>query len=201
MSRSYISARDRRNREELTIMISGLQDGEIEMFESAIGNCSWIMADEDGRIQSIPKYKALPDPIDDDDMLPFWSKTKDENIETSLKETPVDTSKHPHPQIIISSLCGYNYSPENYRIQARRLKDFGFEQMRSQRDSAGRFTEHWFLEYSGAAEGNLKLFIDKLGNNIKAQQRLDAIIDFLCKNVSFGSLEIAYQRAAMVISD
>jgi hypothetical protein len=182
-------------------MISGLQGGEIEMFESAIGNCSWIMANEDGRIQSIPKYKPLPDPIDDEEMLPFWSKIEGKNIETRFEETLVDTSKHPHPQIIISNLCGYNYSPENYRIQARRLKDFGFEQMRSQRDSAGRFTEHWFLEYSGAAEGNLKLFIDKLGNDIKAQQRLDAIIDFLCKNVSFGSLEIAYQRAAMVIND
>lgn len=200
MSHIRISGWDGRNE---SITISGINKKEQDMVESALGNCSWIMANEDGRLMSTPKYLPLPDPIEDEKMHPFWSLPTDEKPNTQIRcenncpEIPNGSS----PQILISSLCGYNYSPERYKIEATRLESYGFECMRSRRDSRGKFIEHWYLFGYWAAKGELDAFIKKIKQGAPEKSKLDEVINFICHRVQFGSLEVANQRAAMVIDD
>ncbi len=94
-------------------------------------------------------------------MLPFWRKLPDDEKarKSVIKGIDFDAEAMKNvfsASIIIQHLCGYNYSPENYKSQANRLESYGFTIMRSKREADGKFWEIWFLAGLWCAEGELK---------------------------------------------
>lgn len=57
--------------------------------------------------------------------------------------------------ITIQHVCGYDYSDDFYRENAKKLESYGFICCRSNRGSEGRFWEIWFLPGLWMAEGDL----------------------------------------------
>ena len=53
----------------------------------------------------------------------------------------------------------------------------------------------WFLPGAWAAEGDLKAHLE----GISRDKQVDAVVAFLCRHASFGTLDIMHQRAAMTI--
>lgn len=160
---------------------------------------------EEGKPIFWPKYKALPPAIDDDQILPFWNG----GISRKIFEYSQDAPWSPH--FDIQHLCGYNYTKELYEIEARKLESYGFDCLRSKRGLDGRYTEIWHLSGYWAAKGELKDFVK---NNIEIikdsthtpeghlktnEIKIKLIINWLREHISFGSLDVSYQRAAMVV--
>jgi hypothetical protein len=99
------------------------------------------------------------------------------------------------PSIIIQHLCGYHYTPENYKRQAEYLESLGFECLRSRRGADARYHELWLLSGLWSAKGGLK---ESLGNGGSyGNKELNKAVKFLCRNASFGTLDVSFQRAAM----
>ena len=176
---------------ELTL--SNLTEGEQESIRCMVRNHFWVTV-TDGRLEVIRRREEVPGPTEDVDMLPFWRRASPGNQQLQL--LPVEVDKYATPSIIIQHLCGYHYSPENYVIQAERLESYGFFCMRSKRGEDSRFWELWYLPSLWSAEGRLKEFL-KLKTTDK--KSIDGAVWFLCENVSFGSMSLAMQRAAMGI--
>ena len=111
------------------------------------------------------------------------------------------------PAFMVSHLCGYNYSEEGYRRNAGLLESYGFSCMRSQRGEDGKFWETWYLPGAWAAEGELKIAVlrqgaqstHERGSLARQQEETSNVVSFLCANVSFGSLDVTAQRAAMTM--
>ncbi len=143
------------------ISICGLDSAELEVMRGAMHGHHWITC-KDGRIQHVPTYEPLPNPVADDMMLPFWRRPlQGEGAQYNLfpfEQVPAWAS----PSITIGSLCGYNYSAENYRYQARSLMRWGFICLRSQRDASGEYWENWYLPGLWAAKEELKFVIEAL---------------------------------------
>ncbi len=184
------------------VRVEGLsRDSEERMMASLRAGAYWIRV-VDGKLEFVPIWKELPGPTEDVEMMPFWRlPTKEEKVSVpklfDLEPLPPNSS----PSISIQSLCGYNYSEENYRANAARLESFGFHCLRSRRGSNAQFWEIWYLPGLWSAKGELKDFVDsERERGKKDEPRLtQAVIDFLCRNVSFGTLDVSVQRAAMVI--
>jgi hypothetical protein len=191
------------------IAINGLTADELEQFQGALNGTQWITV-RGGRLVALSVYDGLPDPVEDPLMHPIWRRPSDEEITTHQQLFLFDEdrfSDHSSPSIQISSVCGYNYSPENYEREAEKLLLYGFEMLRSQRGTDGRYWEVFILHSAWAAKGDL---LDHL-NHLKHQtmhdgqkgtptskQQTDAMIEFLCREVQFGRLDVVVQRAAMV---
>lgn len=157
------------------------------------GSC-WVRI-KDGELEIVNSWEPTPDPVADEETLPFWRKaTEIERAQLQLIEME-PLGDHTFPSISIQSLCGYYYSPENYQVQAGKLKSYGFECLRSQRRTDGRFCEIWHLSDLIFAEGELK---EKVGRH-KGKNALKVAVSFLAQNVSFGTLDVSIQRLAMVI--
>ncbi len=207
--------------------LSGLEPSEIEVMRGAMHGHSWVRC-KDGRIQHVPSYEPLPDPVKDDMMLPFWRRPgAGQETQLSLfsfEPVPVWAS----PSITISHLCGYNYSASNYAVQARKLMRWGFVCMRSQRENSGEYWEKWYLPGLWAAKEELREAIDSLDPYIqerntvhefmrdvlgpprkkrrppktqksKQKKELEVALSFLGRRVEFGTLDVSVQRAAMAI--
>jgi len=165
----------------------------------------WVRRGDDGRLEHVPSYEQLPSPVADDEMLPFWRRpTEGETKQDDMFGFDPSTEaalKRASPSIYITSLCGYHYSAENYKLQAEQLTAWGFVCMRSPRDSnSGMFWEVWFLPGVWAAKGRLKEAASI--NQMKSgAEEFKLMLTFLRRNASFGSLDISIQRMAMVIDD
>lgn len=213
------------NRGEMRVDIHGLDSKELELMKGAMHGHQWVTC-KDGRIEHVPTYEPLPGPIEDEAMTPFWrrpaSGTETQLSLFSFEPLPVWGS----PSITIGSLCGYNYSAKNYAFYAARLIRWGFACLRSQRDDSGQFHEQWYLPGLWAAKEELKAAIDALDPHIfdtnaeeflrnalsakenpgppkneeeRQKRALKTAVSFLCRNASFGTLDVSIQRAAMVI--
>lgn len=177
------------------IRIENMDVKELHAVEAAVNGTAWIRTNSKGRLLRRPAFKALPEATDKD-MEPFWRRPQ--AIQTNLALDDFEPlPNHCYPSISIQHLCGYDYSEENYRINAKNLKEWGFECLRSQRDEDGRYHEVWFMPGLFYAKGDLKTEIEGAGNEVKEQVR--AAVSFLCRNASFGTLDVCVQRAAMVI--
>lgn len=95
------------------------------------------------------------------------------------------------PTIYISALCGYFYTKENYEIASKKLLSYGFERFRTQEED---YSEMWKLAGFWQAAGKLKEFIEPIKNDRKL---LDLVVSWLSREVSFGTLDVSYQRLAM----
>lgn len=191
------------NRGVRDIKFDGLDSKELELMQGAAHGHQWVTVSPHGRLRAIPTYKELPPPVEDQMMMPFW-RPAIPDVETQLEMFdfgPKDVGLI--PSIIIQHLCGYQYSHENYARQARTLQHFGFECLRSRRLPSGQFHEMWLLLSLYSAKGGLKEAIDTVSSRRnKANHdhtRLKAAIDFLCRNVRFGTLDVTKQCAAMTV--
>lgn len=188
------------------VTIDNLTTEEIvRLRASMLSGHHWVRRGHDGRLEHVPSYENLPDPIKDEEMFPFWRKpTKGEARQIDMfgfDPSTEATLKHASPSIYITSLCGYDYSAENYKLQAVQLTEWGFICMRSPRDDdGGMFWEVWFLPGVWATRGLLKETLDA-SEAQDGEDKFNFILEFLRHNASFGSLDVSIQRMAMVIDD
>lgn len=198
------TSRSRCCRGEVTI--GELTSEEMESMEAfTLGSC-WIRISEDGRLERRERFAELPDPTEDPYQPPKWIHLIDWAKEAPFLSNPTPPlpeepdPKHNAPGFIIEHLCGYNNTP--YEYEARKLQSYGFECLRSRRGPDGRFWELWYLPQLFFAKGDLKEEIDlKSSEHPQASEadKINTVVNFLCSHVSFGTLDVCYQRAAMVI--
>lgn len=190
----------------ISITISGVPEDRREHIEGTISGAYWMTANN-GELAFSPTKEPLPDPVEDADMAPFWRRY--EERQGLLKEMIFDPEERcDFPSFMVKHLCGYHYTPEDYRANAILLESYGFVCMRSQRGHDGKFWETWYLPGSWAAKGELEAAIKSWKHSGKEQDSATAmsnetknIVSFLCRRVSFGSLDVVVQRAAMVMDD
>jgi hypothetical protein len=158
---------------------------------------SWCRI-KDGRVEQRATYEELPPPENDPYIPPSWYATMELPRRWLVMPVPsIDDEPNPEhhsPSIIVQHLCGYNNTP--YKVEALKLQAFGFECLRSRRGPEGKFWEMWYLPYLDAAKGSLR---DAIKSKDKTAAKIIAAVDHLCGHVSFGSLNVSYQRACMVI--
>ncbi len=198
-----------------SVTITGFIDDEVHGIESMMLGLDWARI-EGGRIQIHEGYLPLPDPIEDKEMLPFWSPYNPGKHSYRNRLIAQPFSEHSYPSITIQHLCGYNYTPENYAKEAEKLTAWGFVQMRSKRDESGHYFELWFLSSLLFAQGALADAIkdlqqeeesgfdflrSRLSKTKKPRSKLGRALRFLQHNVEFGTLDVSSQRMAMVIDD
>lgn len=158
-----------------------------------VNGCQWFGV-TDGKEQYVPRYKELPEPVDDEQMLPFAGRGRRYKHEI-IERLTIGT----FPHITIQSLCGYNYTPAIYRIEAKKLEQYGFICCRSKRGEDGCFWELWYLSGDYVMRGELEQFYKSLPSSMGINTKWHKVVDWLCKHVSFGTLDVSCQRACMVI--
>ena len=185
---------------ECGLSLLNLTEKEKEYLEGMVNNNFWVTV-TDGRLEMIPRREELPPPAKDETMMPFWMPENPPKGK-QVKLFEVDVHENSGPSIHIQHLCGYYFTPENYKIQAELLESYGFSCLRSRRGTDGLFDEVWLLSSLWSAEGELKevlTYPEDLRSNDK--KGIDAAVSFLCRKTSFGTLDIAFQRASMPIPD
>lgn len=196
-----------------SIEIKGLTIEEMDQLVAAIRGLSWFKV-EGGRLKVVPCHLPLPDPVHDEQMLPFWRRLEHHQPQCEFfarvfEDMSDDAIYSPH--FIIQHLCGYDYTPENYVREAEKLASYGFTQLRSKRGEDGGYWELWYLPGVWSAKGDLKEVVD--GITVKAKtwedpsgKRKDkecfkAVLEFLRRNASFGTLDVSIQKLCQVIDD
>ena len=187
------------------ISISNLSPQELDTLKSMLKGMSWI-AVKDGRLVTSSLLLPLPSPVADEEMMPFWRRhefPEDGKLQVSIFD-PERLKNTCGASIQIQSLCGYNYTKENYENEAEKLLNWGFECLRSRRQANGQYSEIWHLPGLWAAKGALaETLAEKKQKTVKKdpQEELTDAISFLCVNSQFGSLDVTVQRAAMAYED
>lgn len=178
--------------------IEGTEE-EMEILEGMLAGATWVKY-ADGKTHAIESFKSPPAPADDPVIPPKWQssfgarKTDPRLIDTPKLEKDVWYS----PSYIVQHLCGYGYSEEGYRENVFILQEAGFECCRSRRGKDGHFWELWFLPGAWAAKGKLRKELDELKDN-GWEEQVHIVMNFLMRDVSFGTADVCVQRAAMVI--
>ncbi|MEX2008387.1 MAG: hypothetical protein WD850_02790 [Candidatus Spechtbacterales bacterium] len=197
-----------RQGDETRVTLSGIPQEKRAQFEGMIQGHFWMMV-ENGNLVFSPAAEPLPDPVKDAEMLPFWRQhDQSQEVQGRLQETILDPEeRRGSPSFMVKNLCGYHYTAEGYRMNAKLLESYGFVCMRSQREADGKFWEAWYLPGAWAARGPLEVVvlrrkaesIQERGSLARQQEETSAVISFLCSNVSFGSLDVTVQRAAATV--
>ena len=196
-----------------SIKLKGMTQEEVDQFLCAIREHSWFKI-EDGRLRTRPCCVSIPDPAQDEEILPFWPQLshhqpQDEYFEKVFREMSDDVIYQPH--ITIQSLCGRNRTPENYVREAEKLKSYGFVQLRSKRGEDGDYWEIWYLPGVWHVKGDLKRVVDNITAKAKTwedphgrrkdQECFKAVYEFLRRNASFGVLDVSIKRLYQVSGD
>lgn len=188
-----------------SITVKGLQPDEVDKLTASMrGGHHWVKRGDDGRLETTPSYEPRPEPTEDLDMAPWWPNREEiGNVQIEMFSPPelADRLKYASPSISIQHLCGYSYTPENYRRYAHLLESYGFECMRSRRDSAsGQYWEVWFLPGLWVAKGDLAEAAPRsYKGDGDGTKQLNKAISFLCSHIAFGTLDVSVQRMAAVI--
>lgn len=190
------------------VTISGLEPEEKELVAASLDAGTRWIRNKGGRLDAISVFEEFPHPIKDKDMYPFWRAPNEEEKRLATCQPTLlaldELEDHSSPSIHISSLCGYDYSTENYEAEAENLRSYGFEIMRSPRGKDGKYWETWYLPGLWYAKGDLKDAIDNSknsGNNQTEKEKLSVALDFIRYHVKFGTLHVCVQRLAMVMRD
>ena len=176
---------------------SGLQKGEAEVMEAFVLGTCWIRTTKEGRLESKPRFEELPAPGKDPKLPPSWLPPEDLPPFLIAPVAPLPEEPDPKghvPSLIVQHLLGYNAG--KYEVEALKLQAYGFECLRSRRGRNGKMWELWFLPSLSLAQGPLE---DALHGAVETTEQIRVAVNFLCDNVSFGTLDVAYQRAAMVM--
>lgn len=186
-----------------SVRVKGLTANEVQIILGALknGGGHWVRV-VNGRLVYHSVHEPLPDPVTDEGLLPFWRTVpQQERVAQTTLTNPIDRPQkekyYTDPTIIITSLCGYHYSPENYQRQAALLTSYGFMCLRSQRDQSNHYHEQWVLHGAWAAKGNLEKALAESGKETPNEQ-LEVMLEYLRLHVQFGSLDVTTQRLAMV---
>jgi len=182
------------------LSLSNLTEKEKEYLVGMVNNHFWVTV-TDGRLEMIPRREELPPPAKDETIMPFWMPENPPKGK-QVKLFEIEMYEHLGPSICIQHLCGYYFTPENYKIQAELLESYGFSCLRSRRGTDGLFDEVWLLSSLWSAEGEMKEVLtcpEDLRSNDK--KGIDAAVSFLCRKTRFGTLDIAFQRASMPMPD
>lgn len=234
-----------------SITIEGLTKEQQKDLEAMMIGYKWVKV-KNGELEAVSAFEETPTPEEDPVITPHWPN--DKVVQKNIQKEIICSRSWPpfSPSFYISHLCGYNYTPEDYKKQVKVLESFGFKCMRSRRGRNGRYWEIWYLPGLICAKGKLKEEVRRLENkkdkeikeeidkikqeieqkssyfckacycnhspkhNLgkvhldhakeisemkikKSEEFLNNIVQFFCKNVSFGSLDIVAQRAAMVL--
>ena len=192
-----------RSQDAQKVEIDGLTPEEQKLVQGSVdtGSC-WIKKGPDGRLQTFPALET-PLPETDPEMLPFWLPLGGKSPEgfPNLIHLSPDSLTNQSASFTISSLCGYNYTPENYKLAAQQLRAFGFACMRSQREPEGRYWELWYLPGLWAAKGRLKAAITEQNDEVKKVTQALAFFRSNWHRLNFDSLCISVQRLAMSTPD
>ena len=179
------------------VTIRGLSKDDQDAMEAMICGECWVRLGDDGRIERRSRFEPQPSPEQDPLIPPKWYGENLDRLWLTVPAPKLDDEpdpKHHFPAITVQHLCGYNNMP--YEAEAQKLQEYGFECLRSRRGPNGRFWEVWQLPGLYAAKGRLK---EALARHVSTAESLRAAIDFLCRHVSFGTLNVCYQRACMVV--
>ena len=102
---------------------TGLEPNEVDMMLAASMGVAWVKVDELGRVEKRNVFAPLPTPTDVN-MEPFWRKNQEVQIPLLLDDFE-PLPNHHDPSISIQHLCGYNYTPENYKREAETFDSVG----------------------------------------------------------------------------
>lgn len=166
-----------------------------DLMTGVVNGCAWFGVN-DGKPVFLSRLNDLPASADDEQILPFW------NGGVCRKVFDVDERNVFSPSFQLSSLCGYYWTPEKYALESAKVESYGFFCMRSKRGTDGKYWEVWRLLGYWSARGALKEYIDDAHAGVTNEQiKLEKVCKWLCRNCSFGSLDVTVQRAAMCIPD
>lgn len=180
------------------INISGLTKEDEEKLLGMICGRWWSKGYQ-GKLLFSSGFEEPPNPVVDEEMAPFWRRpTPNQAALGQMIFDPDGVQDHSSPSIYIGSLCGYNYSPDNYRAVATKLEEYGFYCLRSRRGNDGKFWEVWYLPGFWSAQSEFKTVLEGVRTR-PAKDQIATATSFLCCNVSFGTLSVVVQRAAMVL--
>ncbi len=177
-----------------SVELEGLTNIELVIIRGMIAGGQWVTI-KDGRLRSRAMYERLPLPVPDKELLPFWSNPESEQSGKSQIQMEFfsQAQYQSHcPSFYIQGLHGHGYNPEEYRRQAATLESYGFECLRSRRTHDGGYSEIWYLPGLEHAQGALK----ETAPDPKSEKAVEDAVNFLSRNVSFGSLDVSVQRAA-----
>lgn len=185
--------------------LTGLNPTEVDALYGAFTTgMNYVRLGEDGHVEYLSVYEPFPSPIHDEAQQPFWQPAGEEvDVQMELETLGRNEQSYEHnsPSLIIKSLCGYNYTPENYVKEAGQLVEYGFMQLRSERNEhTGQYLEMWYLPGLWCAKGELKMSLFS-GEKLSGDAKVKRALDFLRKNCQFGTLDISVQRLAMPIPD
>jgi hypothetical protein len=173
--------------------VKGLTKEEFEKFMAAVTAGAYYIRVVEGRLEAVPIWEELPKPTTDEAMLPFWRQAT--KIEMGQKELFDEfffgQQSTQTPSITIKHLCGYSYSPENYKFYAELLESYGFDCLRSRRGLDGKYWETWYLPDLFFAKGPLGDRLKQIDDNDK---KLTVALEFLRLKVVFGVLDVSQQR-------
>lgn len=184
-----------------SISLANMSAEEVERFKSTLREGLYWVTTENGRLVFHPKHNPLPNPIDDEKMLPFWRPLREgEGTGETHEVTFIGSEKFDvsSPSFTIQHLCGYYYTPERYRSMASLLTTWGFDCLRSRRGDEGHYWEIWYLPGLWSAKGDLR---EAVGERPTGKDVVEKATRFLCAKASFGTLDVSVQRAAMTTSD
>jgi len=195
------------------IRLQGTKE-EMDAIRAMLTGATWLSiqkVEEGGaELKRSEVYKPAPAPEDDPLIPPKWQLSDKAGVGDpktgagipKLREF-VEPGEGWHcPSFYMTSLCGYNYTPELYKATAQRLQTYGFECLRSRRGPDGRYWEVWYLAGDWAARGDLKKFLtEKKFKSEQWQEMTRAVCEWLAHRVSFGSLNVDVQRMAMAVPD
>lgn len=173
-----------------------LNDAQIEQIQGVVLGHAWFTVEKDVPVfQS--KHRPLPEVKPDLHIEPYFG--------AGQRWVPREFSKAEHawsPHFDLAHLgAGYD-GPDRpqdvYEREARKVESWGFYCLRSRRGPGGRYWEIWRLNGYWSAENELARFC-KQTEKLSCEDRIRAVVDWLCRNVRFGTLDVSIQRAALTI--
>lgn len=162
--------------------------------EGVVNGCQWFGV-TDGQPEFIPRYKPLPEQLEDEQLLPFFSGQGQSYKHVDFAAVEEGS----FPSITIRSICGYNYTPKNYKAAAKFLERCGFVCCRSRRGKNNKFWELWWLAGDWTMAGPLKKFYEDISKKKSQLTKWKEVVNWLCDHSSFGTLDVCCQRAAMTM--
>jgi hypothetical protein len=181
----------------------GLSDPEVAALEGALLGANWVRV-KDGRLQFAHAHEKAPPPEPDKDIGPYWTAKYSVRGQKKVRRFRFDDPGFLEAGLHLGHVGAGASGEGAYQANADKLESYGFECLRSRRGNDGRFWEIWYLPSLFFAEGELAEAIAKVkpegdtwGDASFQRRRMKMAIEFLCRNVNFGTLDAFVQRAAL----
>lgn len=180
---------------------------EINKIRRMLRGMTWVSVRRDPvRLVEHPSMEPLPAPYADPCLSGNWPQLTEEKLRQSRLVFQTDSESLTdfinQPQFLLSHICGYSYTERFYREMAEKLESCGFVCCRSRRNEEGTFHEFWYLSSLILAKGPLREFLQsqpELSDAATWRVNTRPVLEWLCRNFSFGSCDVLTQRVAAVI--